>query len=229
MSSLNEGRKWRYSAKGPREKLIEYGPQRLSDAELLAIFLRVGYAGKDVMSLATELVEQYGLKWLLSSDLKEFCEIKGLGLSNYVQFQAVMELGQRYLKDVIKRETGSIESIDKMRDYLAYCLGGKSREIFACIFLDSRHRVLKYEELFAGTIDTANVHPREIIKTALKVNCAALVIAHNHPSGLVDPSDADKHITARIKSACELVDIRLIDHFIVSGDQSFSFAEEGWL
>lgn len=221
--------KWQYKERSPREKLIEQGPQYLSDAELLAIFLRVGYAGKNVMVLANELVERRGLKWLLTSNIKEFRTEKGLGKSSYVQLQAVMELGRRYLEDVMKRETGPINSTTRMREYLVYCLGDKPREIFACIFMDNRHRVLKYVEIFAGTIDSARVHPREIIKMALAMNAAAIAIAHNHPSGIVDPSEADKCITQKIKSACELVDIRLLDHFILSGNKSLSFAEEGLL
>ena len=227
--ALAKSNKWFSKEQSPREKLIERGPQYLSDAELLAIFLRVGYAGKNVLVLASELIEKRGLKWLLTSDLKDFCTEKGLGKSSYVQLQAVMELGQRYLKDVMKRETDPINSTDKMRDYLVYRLGDKQREIFACIFLDNRHRVLKYVELFSGTIDTASVYPREIIKMALQMNAAALAVAHNHPSGIVEPSEADKSITQKIKSACELVDIRLLDHFILSGDRSLSFAEEGLL
>ena len=226
---MSNDKKWLYKEQSPREKLIERGPRYLSDAELLAIFLRVGYAGKNVLVLANELIEKKGLKWLLTSNIKDFCEEKGLGPSCYVQLQAVMELGQRYLKDVMRRESDPINSTDKMREYLVYCLGDKPREIFACIFLDNRHRVLKYAEIFSGTIDSASVHPREVIKMALAMNAAAIAIAHNHPSGMVEPSEADKCITQKIKSACELVDIRLLDHFILSGNKSLSFAEEGLL
>ena len=212
---------------GPREKLIEQGARHLSDAELLAIFLRVGYAGKNVMTLANELVDEYGLGWLLSSPMKEFCQVKGLGKSHYVQFQAVMELAQRYLQDVMKRETDVIESSEAMKSYLVHLLGGQTNEVFACIFLDNRHRVIRFEKLFYGTIDFTPIFPREIIRKALELNSAALVIAHNHPSGLVDPSKADKDMTITIKKACSLVDICLLDQIIVSGVHSLSFAEEG--
>lgn len=212
---------------GPREKLIERGARYLSDAELLAIFLRVGYSGKSVMTLANELVDEYGLGWLLSSPMKDFCRVKGLGKSHYVQFQAVMELAQRYLHDVMKRQTDVIESSEAMKSYLVHLLGAQSNEVFACVFLDNRHRVIRFERLFYGTVDFTPIFPREIIRKALELNCAALVIAHNHPSGLVDPSKADKDMTITIKKACSLVDICLLDHIIVSGTRSLSFAEEG--
>lgn len=213
----------------PREKLLRKGVKHLSDSELLAIFLRVGYKDKNVMELAKELIDLKGLNWLLNANFKEFCSHKGLGQSHYVQLRAVMELGSRYLEDVMKRETLPMNSPSKVREYLCYKLGDSPREVFACVFMDNKNRVLEYKEIFSGTIDSANVYPREIITYALRVNAASMVIVHNHPSGCPRPSEADKRITILIKEACNLMNIQLLDHIIVSGSESFSFLEEDLL
>ena len=220
---------WRPSEDRPREKLLKYGARHLTDKELLAIFLRVGVAGKGVMVFAEELIEKRGLKWLLESEQAEFCQEKGLGEATYVQFRAVMELSRRYLEEILRRETDPMTSVQRMREYLMHCLGANSNEVFACVFMDNKHRVLEFKEMFYGTVDSARVYPREIVRYALRVNAAALVIAHNHPSGIVEPSDSDKKITRRIREACELVDIRLLDHFIIGGTRTLSFTEEGLL
>ena len=220
---------WRPGEDRPREKLLRYGARHLSDKELLAIFLRVGYTGKGVMALAEDLIDKRGLKWLLESSKKEFCQEKGLGEAKYVQFRAIIELARRYLEDILRRETDPITSVKRMREYLSHVLGSSGNEVFACIFMDNKHRILEFREMFQGTIDSARVYPREIIRYALKVNAAAIVIAHNHPSGFTEPSEADKRITRRVKDACELVDIRLLDHFIIGGSKTLSFSEEGLL
>ena len=220
---------WKIAADAPREKLLQKGAEHLSDTELLAIFLRVGYRGKNVMELAADLVREQGLQWLLTASRDDFCSKKGLGNAKYVQLQSVMELARRYLEDVMKRESSPITSSKKLKEYLMHKLGASPREIFACIFMDSRYRVLEYREMFTGTIDVATVHPREIMRRALEVNAAHLIIAHNHPSGMLKPSAADKYATQTIKSACDLLNIELIDHFIISGTDTLSFAEHGLL
>ena len=220
---------WKIAADAPREKLLQKGAEYLSDTELLAIFLRVGYRGKNVMELAADLIREQGLQWLLTANRDDFCSKKGLGNAKYVQLQSVMELARRYLEDVMKRESSPITSSKKLKEYLMHKLGASPREIFACIFMDSRYRVLEYREMFTGTIDVATVHPREIMRRALEVNAAHLIIAHNHPSGMLKPSAADKYATQTIKSACDLLNIELIDHFIISGTDTLSFAEHGLL
>lgn len=218
---------WENKQEAPREKIINKGAEFLNDSELLAIFLRVGYKHKNVMELAQELISDKGLSWLFKANRKEFCDYKGLGPSHYVQLRAVMELASRYLEDIMLRQSDSLNSPTKIKKFLCHRLGDSSREVFACLFMDNKNRVIEYKELFSGTIDSANVYPREIIRHALEVNAASLIVVHNHPSGSVKPSVADKHITGVIKSACELMEIRLLDHIIVSGNQSLSFLEEG--
>ena len=218
-----------FGKEAPREKLIRLGAKSLSDEELLAIFLRVGYKGKNVMQLSKEIIETKGFKWLISTDRKSYLAVSGLGDSSYVQLRAVMELGRRYLDETIRRESDSFSSATKMKSYLCHRFGDSERELFCCLFMDSKNRLIEFKEIFAGTIDVANVYPREIIKHALKVNAASLVLAHNHPSGELQPSQADKKITKEIAKACELMEIRLLDHIIVSGTSSLSFMEEGLL
>ncbi|MBE8182524.1 MAG: JAB domain-containing protein [Candidatus Portiera sp.] len=220
---------WRNKEDAPREKLMKKGVEFLSDSELLAIFLRVGYKGKNVMELAQDVIATKGLSWLLTANSKEFCDYKGLGPSHYVQLRAVMELARRYLEEVMLRQSESLNSPTKIKNFLCHRLGDSTREVFACLFMDNKNRVIEYKELFSGTIDSANVYPREIIRHALQVNAAGLVVVHNHPSGSVKPSVADKHITGVIKDACELMEIRLLDHIIVSGNKSLSFLEDGLL
>ncbi|MCH9666242.1 MAG: DNA repair protein RadC [Gammaproteobacteria bacterium] len=209
--------------------MLNKGVEFLTDSELLAIFLRVGYKGKNVMDLAQELVASKGLTWLLTSNYKDFSGYKGLGTSHYVQLRAVMELARRYLEDVMLRQSETLNSPTKLRSFLCHSIGDSPCEIFACLFMDGKNRMLEYKEMFSGTIHSASVYPREIIRHALYVNAANLVIAHNHPSGAVKPSGADKLLTSSIRDACVLMDIRLLDHIIVSGNKSLSFLEEGLL
>jgi DNA repair protein RadC len=213
----------------PREKLLKRGAEALTDAELLAIFLRTGISGKSAIDLARELIETFGgLARLLAASQQEFCKAKGLGAAKYVQLQAVMEMNRRYLREQI---TGRnvLTSPDATRDYLKLRLRGLPHEVFACLFLDNRHRVIEYRELFRGTIDGASVHPREVVTEALRWNAAAVIFAHNHPSGVAEPSQADLRITRRLCDACDLVDVRVLDHIIIGDGEGTSFAERGLL
>lgn len=214
-------------AERPREKLLHKGAAALSDAELLAIFLRTGARGKTAVDLARELLNQYGgLRQLLNADLRAFCRGRGLGPAKYAQLQAVLEMGRRHLLEVLKRGR-VLNSPEDTRDYLSTRLRDLPHECFACLLLDSRHRVIHFEELFRGTIDGASVHPREVVKTALAGNAAAVILAHNHPSGVAEPSQCDIQLTRRLKDALALVDIRVLDHVIVGDGQIASLAEQG--
>lgn len=212
----------------PREKLLLRGAQALSDAELLAIFLRTGTRGKTAVDLARGLLHEFGsLRALFEADEAHFCKANGLGQAKYVQLQAVLEMSSRYLKERLERGA-ALSDPDSVRFYLSTRLRHKPSEVFACLFLDNRHQVIQYEELFQGTIDSATIHPREVVRTALKHNAAAVIFAHNHPSGNAEPSQADERITQRLKEALALIDIRVLDHFVV-GEQVVSFAERGLL
>lgn len=212
----------------PREKLLSRGPAALTDAELLAIFLRTGVAGKTAVDLARELLEGFGgLRPLLKADKKAFCTGNGLGEAKYAQLQASLEMGRRHLFESVKRGD-VLSSPQDTRAFLTLQLRDAPSEVFACLFLDNRHRVIAFEELFQGTIDGASVHPREVVKRALHHNAAALILAHNHPSGVAEPSQADQRITHRLKDALALIDVRVLDHIVV-GDEVVSFAERGWL
>lgn len=211
----------------PREKLLKRGAQSLTDAELLAIFLRTGITGKSAIDLARDLIKTFGgLAGLLGASQRDFCKAKGLGDAKYAQLQAVMEINRRYLREEL---TGRdvLTSPDATRDYLKLRLRGLSHEVFACLFLDNRHRVIEYQELFRGTIDGASVHPREVVKEAIRWNAAAVIFAHNHPSGVAEPSQADLRITKRLQDALELIDVRVLDHIIVGEQDGTSFAERG--
>ncbi|MGF1548448.1 MAG: DNA repair protein RadC [Thiotrichales bacterium] len=210
----------------PREKLLALGAQHLSDAELLAIFLRTGIRGKSAVDLARELLNDYsGLRGLLELDCNTFCAHKGLGEAKFVQLQAVIEMASRHLQARLKRGE-SFTSPGLSRSYVQQRLRHYPHEVFACLFLDTRHRLLAYEELFRGTIDGASVHPREVVRAALKHNAAAVILAHNHPSGVAEPSAADRQITQRLKDALALVDVRVLDHIVV-GEDAVSMAELG--
>lgn len=213
----------------PREKLLRLGPGALSNAELLAIFLRTGVPGKSAVDLARDLLADFGgLIGLLSASETAFCRAKGLGKAKYAQLQAVLEMSRRYLRDEISGRD-VLTSPEATRQYLKSRLRGYPHEVFACLFLDNRHRVIQYKEIFRGTIDGASVHPREVVKHALAQNAAALILAHNHPSGVAEPSQADEVITRRLKSALALVDIRVLDHLVVGDATCVSFAERGLL
>ena len=213
----------------PREKLLQRGATALSDAELLAIFLRTGVAGRTAVDLARDLLDEHGsLRNLLAADQACFCASHGLGQAKYVQLQAVLEMGRRHLRETLERGD-ALTSPQDTRDYLCARLRGYPHEVFACLFLDSRHRVIEYEELFRGTIDGASVHPREVVRRAMAHNAAALILAHNHPSGVAEPSQSDTHITRRLKDALALMDVRVLDHIIIGDGEMTSLAERGLL
>ncbi len=211
----------------PREKLLQRGAAALSNAELLAIFLRTGTKGSSAIDLAYLLLHEFSsLRHLFNASLEQFTAVHGLGPAKYVQLQAVLELSKRYLDESIKRQC-ALSCPDDTRQYFKSQLRDQPFEVFAAVFLDNRHHVIHYEELFKGTIDGASVYPREVVKKALARNAAALIVAHNHPSGIAEPSQADERITERLKQALELVDIRLLDHLIIGDGEIVSLAERG--
>lgn len=211
----------------PREKLLLRGPEALSDAELLAIFLRTGIKGMTAVDLARGLLNEFGsLRALLEADFDRIQRSRGLGVAKYAQLQASLEMARRHMEEMLKKGD-AITSPTITRTYLTSRLRGYAHEVFACLFLDNQHRVIEYEELFRGTIDGASVYPREVVKRALGLNTAAVIFAHNHPSGIAEPSEADKHITQRLKQALNLIDVRVLDHFIIGEGPAYSFAEHG--
>lgn len=213
----------------PREKLLARGTEALSDAELLAIFLRTGTRGKTAVDLARELLQRFGsLRGLLNAPLGDFCRVPGLGQAKYIQLQAVMALAQRHLGETLQRDSG-LHSPEDTKRYLQSRLRDLPHEVFACLFLDSQHRVIRYEELFRGTLNGASVHPREVVKKTLEHNAAALIFAHNHPSGIAEPSHADRHLTGRLVEALELVEVRVLDHIVIGDGECVAFSERGWL
>ncbi|MGD2053985.1 MAG: DNA repair protein RadC [Gammaproteobacteria bacterium] len=215
-------------AERPREKLLDRGADALSDAELLAIFLRTGTRGLTAVDLARRLLEEFGgLKALLQAGETEFCQHCGLGRAKYAQLKAVLEMARRHLLENIQRGD-ALCSPDDTRNYLAAELRACPHEVFACLFLDNRNRVLVFEKLFYGTIDGASVYPREVVRRVIDNNAAAVIFAHNHPSGVAEPSSADRQITQRLTEALALIDVRVLDHMIV-GDEVMSFAERGLL
>ncbi len=211
----------------PREKLLLKGAAALSDAELLAIFLRTGTRGKTAVDLARDLLNRFGsLRSLLEANLKEFCEGEGLGEAKFAQLQATTEMARRHLLEKLRRDD-VMENPDDTRRYLQSRLRDYPHEVFACLFLDNRHRVIVFEELFQGTINGASVHPREVVKKALGHNAASVILAHNHPSGVAEPSDADRNITQQLTKALALVDIRVLDHLVIGDGVTVSLAERG--
>lgn len=214
-------------AERPREKLLARGAASLSDAELVAIFLRTGSRQRPVLALACDLLAELGgIRGLLDATEEELRHCHGIGMAKYVQLQAALELGERYLLATLERGEGLLDPASTRR-FLKSKLRRHDREVFACLFLDNQHRVITYEELFFGTIDGASVHPREVVKRVLYHNAAAVIFAHNHPSGVAEPSQADQRITERLKSALLLVDVRVLDHMIVGDSEVMSFAETG--
>jgi DNA repair protein RadC len=212
----------------PREKLLMKGAEALSDAELLAIFLRTGIKGKTAVDLARDLLrDSGGLNALLSADEDRFCQGKGVGQAKFVQLKAVVEMSRRYLQEKIQR--GDVmANVDDVKHYLQSRLQAYPFEVFACLFLDNKHQVIEYEELFRGTVDAASVHTREVVRRAIHHNAVALVLAHNHPSGSAEPSQSDIQITQKLTEALALLDVRVLDHFIIA-DEIVSFAERGLL
>ena len=213
----------------PREKLIQRGAAALSDAELLAIFLRTGVTGKSAVDLARDLLTRFNsLTQMFAASETDFCAIHGMGQAKYVQMQAVLEMSRRALSEEM-RTGDALNSPRAVRDYLQLLLRGREQEVFMVIFLDAQHRVLAAEELFHGTLTQTSVYPREVVKRALFHNAAAVILAHNHPSGVAEPSQSDRLLTDALKQALALVDVRVLDHFIVAGVGCLSFAERGML
>ncbi|MBD1550063.1 RadC family protein [Pseudomonas typographi] len=217
------------AAERPREKLLMHGAALLSDAELLAIFLRTGIAGRSAVDLARDALQRFGgLRGLFEADLASFCAERGLGQAKYAQLQAVLEMARRYLACSLGARD-VLEEPSSVRAYLKAKLRHEPHEVFACLFLDSRHRMLAYEAMFHGTIDSASVYPRQVIKRALAHNAAALILCHNHPSGLAEASMADLSVTRRIREALAFIDVRLLDHFIVGDGEPLSMRDQGLL
>ncbi len=211
----------------PREKLLDRGPKALSDAELLAIFLRTGFAGRTAVDLARDLLNEFGsISALLRADQSAFCAVKGLGLAKYCQLQSALELSRRHLGEQLARDA-VFSNPATVTDYVRAHLQDYQHEVFMVLFLDNQHRLIAMEEMFRGTIDGANVYPREVARQALYHNAAAVVFAHNHPSGIAEPSHADEQITRRLKEALGLLDIRVLDHIIVGREGEVSLAERG--
>lgn len=217
------------AAERPREKLLQLGVAALSDAELLAIFLRVGVAGKSAVDLARDLLTQFAsLNGVFAASLTELTQVNGIGSSKYAQLQAIFEMSRRALSEQMQVQD-HLSSPQQVRDYLCLKLGLLTREVFMVLFLDAQNRIVSSEEMFSGTLTQTSVYPREVVKRALQHNAASVIFAHNHPSGLAQQSQADELLTQQLKQALALVDVRVLDHFIVAGNSSLSFAERGLL
>ncbi|QOY93687.1 DNA repair protein RadC [Massilia sp. UMI-21] len=212
----------------PRERLLRGGPGVLSDSELLAIFLRVGVAGKSAVALARDILDHFGsLHRLLHASAGEFGALHGLGPAKYAQLQAAVELTRRATAEEFERE--AFCSPEAVRIYLRHQFALQAHESFVVLFVDVKNRLITYREMFRGTLTHTSVYPREVVKAALQCNCAAVILAHNHPSGVAEPSEADLRLTSALVQALALVDIRVLDHFVVAGAQVHSFAEHGQL
>ena len=213
----------------PREKLLAQGTQSLSDAELLAVLFGTGSRGTSAVALGQDLLMRFGsLRALLLARPDDCLATAGLGARRYGILQASLELARRHYREALK--TGpALEAPQATRNFLVAQLRDRPYEVFCCLHLDNRHRLIAFDELFRGTIDGASVHPREVVKQALSRNAAAVILAHNHPSGVAEPSQADELITARLRDALALVDIRVLDHLVVGDTRCLSFAEQGLL
>ena len=213
----------------PRERLFALGAASLADAELLAILLRTGIKGKSAVDVARQLLGRFGsVSALLEAGPDNVVQTPGLGSAKLAQLQAALELARRALKEEISSRD-ALSSPRAVRDYLRLALAGREQEVFVVLLLDAQHRVIASEELFRGTLTQTSVYPREVVKCALKHNAAAVIFAHNHPSGVAEPSHADEILTRSLKAALALVDIQVLDHFIVAGSRTMSFAERGLL
>lgn len=217
------------AAERPRERLLTLGPRPLSDAELLAIFLRTGLRGSSALDLSRDLLSRFGsLSALLTATPAQLLEARGMGEAKAAQLLAALELARRALGEQLAVRN-ALSSPRAVGDYLRLTLAGRDHEVFVAILLDAQHRVIACEELFRGTLTQTSVYPREVVKCALRHNAAAVILAHNHPSGVAEPSSADRRITERLCAALALLDIRVLDHIIVGSGREYSFAEEGLL
>jgi DNA repair protein RadC len=215
----------------PRERLLALGPEALSDAELLAIYLRVGVRGKSAVDLGRELLQRFDgqLNRLVDASLEDLASVSGIGMAKAAQLKASFELARRALgQEMSRRDT--FASPGQVRDWLRLKLATRQNEVFMALWLDSQNQLLKAEELFCGTLTQTSVYPREVVKSALSNNAAAVILAHNHPSGIAEPSQADQSLTQVLKTALAMVDVKVLDHFIVAGNTTpLSFAERGLL
>ena len=212
----------------PRERLLVNGPGALSDAELVAVLLRSGVRGKSAIDLANDLLKQYqGVTHLLEAGA-ELEAIKGLGPAKRAQFGAAIELARRALQEKLKQGT-ALTSPTAVRDYLRLKLAARKEEAFICIWVDAQHKAIDFDVAFTGTLTQTSVYPREIVRKALRLNAAAVIFAHNHPSGVAEPSRADELLTRDLASALALVEVKVLDHFVVAGAHTVSFAERGLL
>jgi DNA repair protein RadC len=213
----------------PREKLLEHGAAALSDAELLALFLRIGITGKSAVDLARDLLAHFGsLNHLFAARREQFNAIPGMGDAKYAQLQAVFEMTRRALLEEMTQGV-ALSSPKAVKDYLTLSLGALPHECFMVLFVNAQNRLIAAEEMFRGTLTQTSVYPREIVKQALARNAAAVIFAHNHPSGAAEPSQADRYLTDNLKAALQLVDVKVLDHFVVAGRHVLSFAERGLL
>lgn len=213
----------------PREKFLHHGASSLSDAELLALFIRVGVKGRTALDISRELLQRFGgLRGLMRAPLAELRRVPGLGDSKCIQIFAAREIGERYLAEEL-RAGPALESPRDAERYIVMRLRDAAVEVFGCVFLDNRHRVLGYEDLFYGTINGASVHPREVVKKVLAKNAAAVIVAHNHPSGVAEPSRADISLTRRLRESLALIDVKLLDHLVVGNGECVSLSERGLL
>ena len=221
-------RNWPASER-PRERLLAHGAAALSDAELLAIFFRTGTAGQSAVDLARDVLGRFGaLSPLFAATLADLRETKGLGAARYAQLQAFVELSRRALREELAQRD-ALNSPRAVQDYLRLTLAALPAEVFYVLFLDAQHRLIAAEEMFRGTLTQTSVYPREVVKQALRRNSAAVILAHNHPSGVAEPSRADELLTQTLKSALDLVDIKVLDHLVIAGNVAWSFAERGRL
>jgi DNA repair protein RadC len=212
----------------PRERLLAAGADALSDAELVAVLLRTGVRGKSAVDLARELLKKFGGITRLLNAGNELTQVSGLGPAKSAQFSAAIELARRSAEEKL-REAAALTSPGAVRDYLRLAIGARPHEVFVCIWLDAQHRVIKFDEPFRGSLTQTSVYPREVVKMALAVNAAAVIFAHNHPSGVAQPSRADELLTANLREALALIEVKVLDHFVVAGNQAISFAERGLL
>ena len=213
----------------PRERLIKDGAQSLSDAELLAVFLRTGVRGKSAVELARDTVEHFGsLRGLFGASLLSFSAVHGMGSAKFAQLQAVLELARRAIVEDL--QTGqALNTPGSVKDYLRLLLSGLQHESFVVLFLDVKNRLITTQEMFRGTLTHTSVYPREVVKQALLHNAASIMLAHNHPSGASEPSESDLLLTRMLTQALSLVEVRILDHFIIAGQKVHSFSEHGQL
>ena len=211
----------------PQEKLLTAGPSALSDAELLALFIRSGTRDQSAVDIGRNLLLEFGgIRQILVAEQRRICGFPGLGPTRYALLQAAREIGRRFLDQSLRKE-GPLSSPGQAADFLTHQLRDRRREIFAILYLDTRHQVIDYEELFSGTLNGATVHPREVVRSVLEHNASAVILAHNHPSGVAEPSQSDAALTRRLRDALELIDVRLLDHIVIGDGEFVSMSDRG--